>query len=242
MLDIRRALEYPSADPKAGEKIGLGAVVLLAPVLNLAALGYQVEVARRVAANDPRPLPEWNELGRLWVQGARLGLAYFIYSLPSLIIVLGAMAAVFVGLIVSVQSEPVQSGAAPAAPPPGVVVIFLLLVAAAVVYNLLFSLLRSAVLVEYARWGSVQACFDFAAMLRFIRQNLGEYLKLWLAELVLSWLAGLVMIFLVFALGLIPFIGPLLLALVAGGAAFFQQIVSGHLVGQLTTSRPQSPL
>jgi hypothetical protein len=65
MLDIRRGVEYLTEDHQASQKIGLGTVLSLAPFLNLAATGYRVEVARRVSRGDPRPLSEWNDLGRL---------------------------------------------------------------------------------------------------------------------------------------------------------------------------------
>jgi hypothetical protein len=168
-----------------------------------------------------------------------LGLVYFIYSLPSMLIVLGGMALVFVGLVVSLQSPAAQSGAAPV-PPLWILAVFVLLAVTAIVYGVLFGLLRPAVLVEYAQRGTLQACFDFGAMLRFIQQNLGEYVKLWLAELVLGWLVSLPLIVLVFILGLVPFVGPVLIALVAGAAGFFLLLVSSHMVGQLLRATPPS--
>src|SRR5258708_7117698 len=125
MLDIQTAVTYMTDDPRAGGKLGLGAVATLAPILNLAAVGYEGEVARRVARGEPQPLPEWDDLKRLWVQGARLGLAIYLYSLPLLLFVLGGMVSVFVGFVLALQSDAAQTSATLPAPPVVVIVIFI---------------------------------------------------------------------------------------------------------------------
>jgi len=240
MLDIRRALTFMSDDPRASEKVGLGALISLAPILGLAAIGYQVEVARRVAQGQPMPLPEWNDLKHLWKQGTWLGLAYYLYSLPVGLLVVGGMATAFAGLVLSTQSEPAQAGSRLPAPPALVVGIFIVLAGAAFIYGLFFGLLRPAILAQYVQHGTLQACFDFAALWRFARQNLGEYLRLWLTELLLTWIVTVPLILLLFIVAFIPFVGPLLVALVGAGAGFFIFLVTGHLVGQLLRARSPS--
>jgi hypothetical protein len=242
MLDIKRALGYMSADPRASEKFGLGAVASLAPILNLAAIGYQVDVARRVARGESQPLPEWNDLGRLWGQGAGLGLAYFVYALPVMILVFSGMASVFIGLVLSLQTESVRNGIDPPLPPPLVLVIFFSVLGLALAYSFFFSLLRPAILAEYVRLGTFWACFDVRALWRFIRRAPGEYLQLWLAELILSWVISLPLLVIVFIVGFIPFVGPVLIVLVAAGVSFFVLLVTGHLVGQLLAAGLPSPV
>jgi Protein of unknown function (DUF4013) len=237
MLDIRRALEYMADDPQASQKLGLGGVLWLAPVLNLAGVGYEVELARRVARGEPRPLPTWDDLGGLFVQGGRLGLAYFIYGLPILVIVLGGMVVLFVGLVFSIQSDAARSGAAPVSPAALVIGVFVCLLGAAFAYGLLFGLLRPAILAAYAQRGTIRACFDFGALWRFIRRDLGQYLLLWLTELALGWIISLPLIPVVFIVGLIPFVGPAVIALMTGAVNFFLLLVQGHLVGQLLQAK-----
>ena len=237
MLDIQKALTYMTDDPRAGGKLGLGAVASLAPILNLAAIGYQVEVARRVARGEPQPLPEWDDLKRIWVQGAWLGLALFVYSLPLLLFVLGCMASVFVGFVLALQSDAAQTSNTLPAPPVAVIVIFILLTGLTILYSFLLGLLRPAILAEYVQRGTFKACFDFQALWRFIRFNPGEYLLLWLTEIVVGWIISLPLIFLAFIVLVIPFVGPLLLPLIAAVAGFYLFLVSGHLVGQLLRAR-----
>ena len=237
MLDIKKALAYVTEDPRAGGKIGLGALASLVPILNLAAIGYQVDVARRVARGEAQPLPEWDDLKRLWVQGAWLGLALYLYSLPLLLFVLGCMASVFVGFVLALQSDAAQTSATLPAPPVLVSAIFILLTGLAVIYSVVLSLLRPAILAEYAQRGTLKACFDFGALWRFIRHNPGEYLLLWLTEAVVGWIISLPLFFVVFIVLVIPFVGPLLLTLIAAAVGFYLFLVSGHLVGQLLRAR-----
>ncbi len=237
MLEIQKALTHMTDDPRAGGKLGLGAVAALAPILNLAALGYQVEVARRVARGEPQPLPEWDDLKRLWVQGAWLGLALFVYSLPLLLFVLGSMATVFVGFVLALQSDTAQTSNTLPAPPVAAIVIFILLTGLTILYSFLLGLLRPAILAEYVQRGTIKACFDIQALWRFIRFNPGEYLLLWLTELVVGWIISLPLIFVAFIVLAIPFLGPLLLPLIAAAVGFYLFLVSGHLVGQLLRTR-----
>jgi len=242
MLDIQKALTYVTEDPRAGGKLGLGAVLSLVPILNLAALGYQVEVARRVARGEPRPLAEWDELARLWRQGAWLGLALYLYSLPMLLFVFGSLATVFVGFVLALQSDTAQTSNSLPPPPAAVIVVFIGLFGVLMLYSLALSWLRPAILAAYVQRGTLQACFDLNALGRFMRYNLGEYALLWLTEAVVTWIISLPLIFVIFILAFIPFVGPLLLPLVAGAVGFYIFLVSGHLVGQLLRARASAPV
>ncbi len=237
MLDIRDALSYMGDDPRAGGKWGLGAVVMLVPFLNLAAIGYQVEVARRVTRGDRQPLPEWDDLGRLWRQGGWLGLALYLYSLPLMLFVFGAMAAVFAGFVLALQSDAAQRGNSLPPPPAPVIITFICLFGLMMLYSLVLSLLRPAILAEYVQRGTLAACFDIQALWRFIRHDPGEYLLVWLTEAAVSWIISLPLIVVSFVIVFIPFVGPLLLPLISGAVGFYLFLVSGHLVGQLLRTR-----
>jgi hypothetical protein len=241
MLDIRRALTFLSDDPKGSEKMGLGALIALTPFLNAAALGYQVEVTRRVAQGDEQATPDWTNLQYLWKQGAWLALAYYLYSLPVLFIVFAGMGLGLAGIVLSLQSEAAQTGSSSAAPGLVIISLFVVIVVTAFVYGLLMSLLRPGILAEYARRGTLGACFDFRALWRFMRQNPAEYLKLWLLDTGLGFILSVPRLLVFFILAWAPLIGPLLGTLVAAGVAFFEFLFSGHLVGQVLRARSQSP-
>jgi hypothetical protein len=93
--------------------------------------------------------------------------------------------------------------------------------------------LYPAILAEYAQRGTFAACFDLAAIARFIRRDPGQYTLAWLAEIGL----GLAIALVGFAAGLvlsaIPCLGSLALMFVFGLAAFVTLMFNSHLVGQL---------
>jgi hypothetical protein len=59
-MDIARAFQ----DPEWTERIGLGTVISIVPILNFASVGYEVEIARRVMRGESRPQlkPQGGEL------------------------------------------------------------------------------------------------------------------------------------------------------------------------------------
>ena len=238
MLDVRRALEFLTEDPKVVEKAGLGAVILIAPVLSLACFGYEVEVAQRVAAGQARPLPDWNELGQLWRKGAWLGLAYVVYSLPIMGLMLFGLfgGAVWIALLAQNDSSQSRANLLGA----GLVVFILALAVVAILYGLLLSVFRPALVAEYARRGTFGACFNIAGMWRFIRRQPSQYALLWGAELVVGWVVSLPMILVFFLVSFIPFFGQIIGLAVVALVSFMLLLFNGHMVGQLMQAAPQS--
>lgn len=234
MLDIRRALEYVFDDEQARTKIGVGLLLLLVPIANIVVIGYEVEVARRVARGEARPLPAWDDLGQLFVLGGRLSLARFIYGLPILLALVGGGVAV-IGLAVqaSQSSDPAFGQKAG----PTFLLGGLCLVGGVLVYSLVFGFLSPALLAEYAKHGTFAACFNLAAIWRFIAREPGQYLTLWLADVVISLAIGLLGSIAAIITGVIPCVGQLVFLLMTSATAFFIVLVNGHLVGQLLGAR-----
>ena len=229
MLDIRRAIEFITEDQKAQSKFLIGSLLLAVPFANFAAVGYEVEVARRVARNEPRPLPEWNDLSGLFATGARLLLARLVYVLPMIafgVIIWIAMFAVFLQLSSSGQQQARDPG-------PMFIIVAVCLIGVVIVYGLLFSFFNMAILAVYAQRGTLAACFDFAAIARFIRRNPAEYALAWLAEWGIGLIIGLILAVVVVPISLIPCLGAIAIALIAGLIGFFSLMLQSHLAGQL---------
>jgi hypothetical protein len=229
MVDVRRAIEYLTEDEQGPKKLLIGAVLTTIPLANVVAFGYEVEVTRRVARGEPRPLPEWNDLGGLFVTGAWLSLARLIYYLPVMVVLFGVWAASFVFVFQIGQSS---SQTMPDIGP--VVVLATVCIAGLVmVYSLLISILFPAVQAEYARRGTLAACFDLAAIFRFIRRDPGQYFLALLAELALSLVLVAIVFVVVMVLAFIPCVGSIAAALAGGLMAFVLLMFNAHLVGQL---------
>jgi hypothetical protein len=71
MLDLERAFRRPFKDPARTSRIGLGAVIQLVPILNIAGLGDQLDVMRRARDGGDATLPTWDNLSALSSREAR---------------------------------------------------------------------------------------------------------------------------------------------------------------------------
>ena len=87
-MDIGRSLTFATQDQDWIKKVLVGAVVGLIPILNIALLGYQLEIARRVYQGAELPLPDWDDMGGYWVRGLLAALGALLWMLPLLAIVL----------------------------------------------------------------------------------------------------------------------------------------------------------
>jgi hypothetical protein len=85
-MDFGKAFTFITEDERWPAKLGIGSLVMLAatflifPVIFL--IGYQVALMRNVIAGAPRPLPEWDDWGKLFMDGLYLFLALLVYTLP----------------------------------------------------------------------------------------------------------------------------------------------------------------
>jgi len=52
-MDIGKAFSFVTEDSDALKKILIGGIISMIPIVNFAAMGYIVEVIRRVANDDP---------------------------------------------------------------------------------------------------------------------------------------------------------------------------------------------
>jgi len=229
MLDIRRALEFLTDDPRAQNKIALGGLLMVVPLVNIAAVGYEVEVTRRVARGEPRPLPEWNDLGGLFVSGAWLSLARLVYTLPIVAVAFAMAAAGFIFAVQDAQASRQQT--LPIGPVLAVGIV--LLVVGLFIYGFVLGFLYPAILAEYARRGTFAACFYIAAIIRFIRRDPGQYALAWAAEIGLGLIVALISFVAGLALSAIPCLGSLALMFIFGIAAFVMLMFHSHLAGQL---------
>jgi hypothetical protein len=229
MLDIRRALEFLTDDERAQTKIAIGGLLMVVPLANIAAVGYEVQVARRVARAEPRPLPEWNDLGGLFVTGAWLSLARLIFYLPMFAAMIISGIAWFTFLFEITDSR--RQGMSPF----GLVLIIAVvaLFGAAIVYGFVLSFVFPAIFAEYVRRGTFASCFDFAAIFSFIRRDPRQYTLVCLAELGLALIVAAVTAVVVLPLSLVPCLGTLAVTFVTGLCAFIIIMFNSHLVGQL---------
>lgn len=102
--NISDAFGYVFKDARWPSKIALGALFLLLSFFVVGIpfiLGYMVWITRNVIRKEPYPLPEWVNLGDMFVTGLKLIACYFIYLIPFWLIVILPFFLTFFSLIIS---------------------------------------------------------------------------------------------------------------------------------------------
>jgi len=174
-MDIGKAFTYPFEDKKWVEKLLIGGLLNIIPVVNFIPAGYAVRMLRKKAQGGGNDLPEWDDWGGDWVKGA---LAYFvaplIYSLPILLL------AIPFGIIMAATRN--NEGG----------ICSVLFSCAASLWGLVIAVVYPAGLIKYATEGDFGAFFKFSEIFQFIRDNLSNYVVALLMILVASIVASIV--------------------------------------------------
>jgi hypothetical protein len=225
-MQIAKAFSYAFEDPRWPQKLGLGAVIAIVPVLNLAWMGYCIAVMRRVIAGRPDLLPEWDDLGQYFMDGLMLILARLIYALPVilLIIIPGGL-----GVITAlVQQRDVQEVLGMVTGGVGILLLCVL-----VLYAVVLSIVYPAVQINFARQKTFGACFQLGQIFHFVFGNAGDFFLAWLVYIGGTLAVGLVVSAVTFLLSWIPCIGQVVLVLVAALQGVWIGTLYAFLFGQV---------
>ena len=228
MVNIERALDHPFQDKEWGAKMLIGAGISLVPVLNFALNGYQLDVLRNTAQGRDVPLPKWDDLGKHFIDGAKLFVVQLIYAIPILAMVFVMM---LVGLGLGFGAERTASGTHNAFANSMIAVMFVM-GGAAFLYGLFIAFVTPAMYILLARKGNIGAAFHAGDMIAIMQRNMGDYILVVLLPVIL----GVVLAVGISILTAIPLIGVCLvfpLIVLAFLATPYFYIVSGHLYGQL---------
>jgi len=226
-LDFGKCFGFTFQDPDWIKKVLIGAVFSLLSAILVGIFfvaGYWTRVLRRVAAGDPRPLPEWDDLGAIFGDGVKVALAGLTYGLIVFLGVasLGCLAGFFFAGAGAVGEHSREAGEAMATlgglGALGLYLIFLVLALALHVY-------LPAVLVHVVLRDDYKAAFDFRSHIAFIRANALNYLLALLFYLVASFAAQF---------------GVLLCCVGVFPAAFWAYLVLAYALGETVRLNPGS--
>jgi hypothetical protein len=187
-VDFGRSFTFATEDPEWIRKILIGGVFALACVLLVGVpfvLGYFSRTLRNVVAGQPRPMPDWDDLGGLFSEGLRLTAVYLLYTL-GIVAVLAALGCVLALplLVISGSGRNVE-GALAALGGLGVVAFYGLLMLG----SLALAVYLPAAFARSALRGTVADGFAWREILGFIQANLGNYLLVLVIYLLASFLA-----------------------------------------------------
>ena len=228
-MNIQKALTYPFEDKQWTGKIGIGVLISIVPILNFAWLGYILELMRQVIKGNPLPMPDWNNLGKKFMDGLFLFLAGFVYALPVILLIGVPLAVMIVPAILAGNSNN-QSIASAIATAGSMVAMCLTCVF--LLYALALSVLFPAIYVEYATKGTFASCFNFKDIFVQIGKNTGVYFTAWGVYLGVAIGASLVGGIIGGLLGWIPCLGQLIAVVVGVASGIYALLVFAHLFGQ----------
>ena len=187
-VDFGRSFTFVTEDPEWAKKVLIGGAFALASVLLVGVpfvLGYFARTLRNVVAGEPRPMPDWDDLGGLFSEGLRLTAVYLLYTL-GIVAVLAALGCVLVLPAMALSG----SGRGPSEALGvlgglGIVALYGLVM----VVSLALAVYLPAALARAALRGTVADGFAWREILAFIQANLGNYLLTLVIYLLASFVA-----------------------------------------------------
>lgn len=228
-MNIGKSFSFVFDDKQWISKLGMGALVSFIPILNFAWTGYMVGIIRNVMNNSPEPLPTWDDFGKKLTDGLLLAVASLVYSLPLIIVFCLPISFMIVPAILSGNAD--MQGLAEAVAGLGTALFFCLL-CVFVVYALALSVIFPAILVIFAREGTLASCFKFRDVFQLIRNNSSPFLTAWAVSVGASIGVSIVVSAAQFVLSFIPCLGQIAAFILTFGIVVYTTAIYGHLFGQ----------
>lgn len=216
-MDFGLAFSYVFKDRDWLKKISILALVSLIPILGqIVVYGWMMNIAKRVMNHDPAPLPDL-DFGNDLSRGFMGFIISIVYALPMLII----YGIIFIIGMSGSYTEYSQAADFTFALVSFCGVLFM------VAYGLFMALIIPAAYTRYLDSGALSAAFDFNAVFKQVRLNIGTYLFVMLG----AFLAGLIA-----SAGLIACIIGVMWTYA------YSMAVLGHLYGQAHNEANKSPM
>lgn len=216
-MDVGKSFTYMFEDKDWIAKIAIGGLVVLLSALIIPIpllVGYGLVVTKRVYDGDPNPLPEWSNIGDMFVKGLYAVIGVLIWASP-LILITCCLAMVGIGFNAAGNNGDNEGLAALGG------LAFACLYCIAFVGGIAVNLLVYAPLTKFALNNQLNTFWDFRGAWDFVRANPGNYLIAFLLTLVAQFIAGF---------GIIAcFIGVFF-------TTFWAYLVTAHLFGQVARS------
>lgn len=223
-MDIGKSLTYMFEDEKWANKVVVGAVINMVPILNFASAGYMLATIRNVANGIIPPLPTWDDFGDYFIKGLVFTIIGLIYALPLLILSCCPIGAIFLPILSETEEVSAALGAIS-------IIILGLFGLLAFLYVLAYTFVMPAVMLHYASSEDFSAAFQFGRIFAFIRDNINSYLKAWLYVLIVGIVIGIGESAVWMILWLIPICGWIISWIIGLGVAFWTYLVVAYVFG-----------
>lgn len=174
-MDFGRAFTFVREDERWTTKIGIGAAImflsfLLFGIPTILLIGYQLAVMRRVMEGKDLPLPEWDDWGKLFMDGLYVVIAIFVYTLPLwLLFCIGFGVSILPAL--GAGNEDVAAALGGVAALTWVVMMCLFFILA-----IGLALVVPGIYIQYIRTNEFASLFRIGEVFGIVRNNIGDIL------------------------------------------------------------------
>lgn len=225
-MDVAKAFTFVTEDERWMGKIGIGVAISLVSFLIIPIpllVGYLVGITRNVKQGVERPLPEWDDFGRLFKDGLAVILGQIVYTLPFWIIVCIALVASvgLGGLAEANANEDVVAA--------GFLATWGLVICLSLIFAVALFFLSPAIVIQYVNTDELGAMFRFGEVIGIARENVGDIVVAALA----TFGASLVLAMVLGVVNIAPCIGQIISFIVSIAVGPYLTAVSGHLYGQI---------
>jgi hypothetical protein len=209
MDDLEKSLAFPFRDGNWVLKFIIGIAFMLLSIIGLGLpvmAGYYVQTVRRSMRDEDPALPEWTDIGIMFVTGFKFCVVYVLYLLPAILLVLPAL---LIGVVAGVGELPEGFGAIVTIYTFGMLLIY-------IPYVLAFTLLSPVITCRFALNERISEALDIGAVLRDFRA---------------VWPTATVTVLLTILLQTLAWAGIFLFLIGVLVTIFYSVVVSAHLFG-----------
>ena len=228
-MNIGKSFSFMFEDKQWISKLGLGALLSFIPILNFALLGYMVDLMRNVMKDAQEPLPTWDDFGKKLTDGLLLTLASLVYALPIIVVFCLPLSFMIVPAILAGETD--MQGLAEAIAGIGSA-LFVCLLCVFMIYSLALSVIYPAILILYAREGTLASCFKFRDVFELISKNSGPFLTAWGVSIAASMGVSFIVSAAQVVLNFIPCLGTIVAFALTFIVISYTYAVYSHLFGQ----------
>ena len=228
-MDFNKAFTYMFEDEKWQNKLLLGLVISIVPILNFAWFGYLLFVMRNVIRGDENTLPEWSDLGDYFMKGLLFMVGWLIYSVPLILILLfGGFSWL---LLIPASGSDVENILLS-----GLSVTSIFLLCIVMIYGLALTIIYPAITINYGKDFRFKSMFEISKIVDIIKINPGNYFLAWVVVLVIGFVFVFVASWLGIFFSLIPCIGTIIAYFILLGGQVWITLIDYHLFAQVGKS------
>ena len=169
-MNFGNAFTFAFQDSEWLKKVGIAAAIFLIPVIGpIIAMGWGLEITRRVINNQTDLLPDWSDFGGYVSKGFQAFVVTLVFSLPSLLISVCQQ-----GIGVGINAAANNGNGSQIAAVAGFASICLSCFS--IVFSLAAGFLTPAALGLLAETGQLSAALKFNQVIGLVRSAVGPYL------------------------------------------------------------------